>query len=641
MAENRYPFAAVAGQQQVKNALIYNLIDPRIGGVLLCGEKGTAKSTIVRGLAALTDQKVVDCPLSITEDMLVGAIDFERAVKEGVRTFSGGLLQRAHENILYVDEVNLLPDGIVSTLICAAASGENLVEREGISYRHECRFALVGTMNPEEGKLRPQFLDRFGLYVEVVGEKDVDLRAEIIRRRMDYERNSADFCRQWQTESEQLRRRILRARENVKDIEADESIRNLAARYAEQADTEGNRCEIVLIRTAAAIAAWNERDYITADDLKEAAVYVLPHRRGKEESEQEELPPPPPQQQQSEDQNDEENTDQTQDESESDEKSQSQPPVQFEERDDCDGQEVETPPPQTDQGTANDDEVVEGEEIALLSLMPVIPRDRIFRQGSGRRSKTKSGANKGRYASFTAHPTPRQHDLALDATLRVAAPYQRQRDHSQCAVALTDADLRFKVREDRVGATIVFAVDASGSMGAQKRMKAAKEAILSMLLDSYQKRDRIGLVAFRREDAQTLLHITSSVDLAQKQLQRLPTGGRTPLAAGIFQAWQMLKARKLKDPEMLPMLVLVTDGRANRGLWTDDAVADALKAAELVRQEKIHAVVIDTEKDFISLHIAQKIADAMNATYYKADELKAEQLQSIVKTRTAAVGFEY
>lgn len=641
MAENRYPFAAVAGQQQVKNALIYNLIDPRIGGVLLCGEKGTAKSTIVRGLAALTDQKVVDCPLSITEDMLVGAIDFERAVKEGVRTFSGGLLQRAHENILYVDEVNLLPDGIVSTLICAAASGENLVEREGISYRHECRFALVGTMNPEEGKLRPQFLDRFGLYVEVIGEKNVDLRAEIIRRRMDYERNSADFCSQWQTESEQLRRRILRARENVKDIEADESIRNLAARYAEQADTEGNRCEIVLIRTAAAIVAWNERDYITSDDLKEAAVYVLPHRRRNEETEQEELPPPPPQQQQPEDPKEEESTDQTQDETESGENSQAQPPVQFEERDDCDGQEVETPPPQTDQGTSNDDEVVEGEEIALLSLMPVIPRDRIFRQGSGRRSKTKSGANKGRYASFTSHPTPRQHDLALDATLRVAAPYQRQRDHSQCAVALTDADLRFKVREDHVGATIVFAVDASGSMGAQKRMKAAKEAILSMLLDSYQKRDRIGLVAFRQEDAQTLLHITSSVDLAQKQLQRLPTGGRTPLAAGIFQAWQMLKARKLKDPEMLPMLVLVTDGRANRGLWTDDAVADALKAAELVRQEKIHAVVIDTEKDFISLHIAQRIADAMDATYYKVDELKAEQLQSIVKTRAAAVGFEY
>ena len=272
--------------------------------------------------------------------------------------------------------------------------------------------------------------------------------------------------------------------------------------------------------------------------------------------------------------------------------------------------------------------------------MPIVPRDRVFRQGSGRRSKTKSGANKGRYASFTAHPTPRQHDLALDATLRVAAPYQRSRDHSECAVALTNDDLRFKVREDHVGATIVFAVDASGSMGAQKRMKAAKEAILSMLLDSYQKRDRIGMVAFRRDEAQTLLHITSSVDLAQKKLQQLPTGGRTPLAAGIFQAWQMLKARRLKDPEMLPMLVLVTDGRANRSLWSDDPVADAIKAAELIRQEHIHAVVIDTEKDFISLHIAQQIAAAMDATYYKVDELKAEQLKTIVKSRAAAVGFE-
>ncbi len=180
MTDTRYPFAAVVGQERVKKALIYNLIEPRIGGALLCGEKGTAKSTIVRGLAALTDQQVVDLPLNITEDMLVGSIDFERAVHQGVRAFAGGVLERADGNILYVDEVNLLPDGVVSTLICAAVSGENIVEREGISWRHPCRFALVGTMNPEEGKLRPQFLDRFGLYVDVAGEKDVEVRAEII-----------------------------------------------------------------------------------------------------------------------------------------------------------------------------------------------------------------------------------------------------------------------------------------------------------------------------------------------------------------------------------------------------------------------------------------------------------------------------
>lgn len=271
--------------------------------------------------------------------------------------------------------------------------------------------------------------------------------------------------------------------------------------------------------------------------------------------------------------------------------------------------------------------------------MPTLPRDRLFRQGSGRRSKTKSGTNKGRYAGFTQSPKPFQKDLALDATLRAAAPYQRLRDHSQCAVSLQECDLRYKVRENHVGATIVFVVDASGSMGARKRMRETKEAILSMLLDSYQKRDKIGLVAFRKEGAQTLMDITASVDLAEKKLQELPTGGRTPLAAGLYQAWQLLRARRLKDPDMLPMIVLVTDGRANRPLWTDDAIADAQKAASLIQQDRIHAVVIDTEKDFISLHIAQQVAQAMNAAYYKVDALKAQQLRSIVKAKTSQIGF--
>jgi len=632
MTDLRYPFAAIVGQERVKMALLYNLIEPRIGGVLLCGEKGTAKSTIVRGMAALTDQSVVDLPLSITEDMLVGAIDFERAVKEGKREFFGGLLQRAHENILYVDEVNLLPDGIVSTLICAAASGENLVEREGISYRHACRFVLIGTMNPEEGKLRPQFLDRFGLYADVVGEPDLELRTEIIRRRMEYERDPASFCQSWKAAGEELRRRLVRARELVEQVEADASIRTLAGKYALQAGTEGNRCEVVLIRTAAAVAAWNGRDYITTDDLKEAAVYVLPHRQRRE-------PPPPQEQPPGEPERSEEPSDDQTPESSGEQNS--EPEQNYEEQDGNDGEEIDTPPPvMNENGGSEEEQLVEGEEISILSVLPAIPRDRVLRQGSGRRSKTKSGTSKGRYAGFTAHPTPRQHDLALDATLRVAAPYQRSRDHSQCAVALTDSDLRYKVRENHVGATIVFTVDASGSMGAQKRMKAAKEAILSMLLDSYQKRDKIGLVAFRKDGAETLLDITASVDLAQKKLQQLPTGGRTPLAAGLYQAWQLLKARRLKDPEMLPMLVLVTDGRANKTLWTEDPVADALRAAELIRQEGIHAIVIDTEKDFISLHIAEQLAKTMGAIYYKVDELKAEQLKTIVKSRTSLVGMD-
>ena len=241
MTEFGYPFAAVVGQERVKKALLLNLIDPRIGGVLLCGEKGTAKSTVVRGLAALTRQRVVELPLNITEDMLVGSIDFEKAVRSGVRAFRGGLLERADGQILYADEVNLLPDSIVSTLICAASAGENLVEREGVSYRHPCRFALVGTMNPEEGKLRAQFLDRFGLYVEVAGERDVDLRCEILRRRLAYEKDPAAFCRSWQAASELLAERIRRAQKLLREIEPDDAVRRLAAEYALRAGCEGNR----------------------------------------------------------------------------------------------------------------------------------------------------------------------------------------------------------------------------------------------------------------------------------------------------------------------------------------------------------------------------------------------------------------
>lgn len=633
MTEMRYPFAAVAGQERVKKALLYALIDPRVGGVLLCGEKGTAKSTMVRALADLTDKQVVELPLNITEDMLVGAIDFEKAVQTGARAFSGGVLERADGNILYVDEVNLLPDSVVSTLICTAASGENLVEREGVSHRHSSRFLIIGSMNPEEGKLRPQFLDRFGLYAEVAGEQDAERRAEIIRRRMEYERDPAVFRRKWAEETEVLRQRLSRARTAAAHMIPTDAVCTLAARYAQQAGAEGNRCEMILLRTAGAAAAWAGRDYIAPEDLKEAAFYVLPHRRRQEERppEEESSPEEPRKQEEPPSQPPPDGNSQP---------DEPPPPPEVEEQEGESGQEANLPPLQSAEGTAPEEQLVEAEEVSLLSVLPPLPRDRLFRMGSGRRSKTKSGANKGRYAAFTQHPTPRQHDLALDATLRAAAPYQKFRDHTQCAVALTESDLRYKVRENHVGATIVFVVDASGSMGAGQRMKAAKEAILSMLLDSYQKRDRIGLVAFRKEGAQTLLDITASVDLAERKLQSLPTGGRTPLAAGLYQAWQLLRARRLKDPELLPMVVLVTDGRANRSLWTEDPAEDAVKAAELLRQDHIHAVVIDTERDFISLHIAQQIAQAMDAAYYKVDHIRGGDLRAIVRHRSILAGLD-
>lgn len=625
-----YPFAAIVGQERVKKGLILNLINPQIGGVLLAGEKGTAKSTVVRGVAQLSGQKVVDLPLNATEDMLVGSLDFEATLKEGVRRFAGGILERADGNILYVDEINLLSDSMAAAVVCAAAAGENLVEREGISARHSCRFVLVGTMNPEEGMLRPQLLDKFGFYVSVDGERDLEQRVEIIRRRLAYEKDPSAFCKAWRKESEQLQRRIAAAKEKFAQVTVDESVLHIAGKICRQALCEGNRAELLLIEGAKALAAWDGRAHVSMDDLKEAAEYVLPHRRREAQSDL----IPPQQQERNETEENQSNSSENTAPPQRDEQLQGEE----EQNDSVDGEEMDAeyspdPPQEAEEADAPDEDLVEGEEIYQIIRLPGETRDRLARKGSGRRRRTNSGSNKGRYAAFSMEKRKGQSDLALDATLRAAAPYQNQREKHDCAVALLEQDFRYKRRESHAGATIVFVVDASGSMGAAKRMKESKEAILSMLMDSYQKRDKIGLIAFRQKEAQVLLGITSSVDLAQKELQSLPTGGRTPLADGLYKAWLLLQARKRKDPEMLPLVVLVTDGRANSALWSDDPVEDALKAAHLLASDHVPAIVVDTENDFISFHLAQRIAEAMDASYFKVNELKSTQLRGIISLR--------
>lgn len=636
-----YPFAAIVGQEQAKRALVLNLVNPRIGGVLLCGQKGTAKSTLVRGAAGLAGKKVIDLPLNATEDMLVGSIDFEATMKEGIRTFAGGILERADQNILYVDEVNLLADGMAAIVTAAAASGENLVEREGISWQHACSFILVGTMNPEEGGLRPQLLDKFGCYVNVAGEEDIEKRAEIIRRRLRYEKDPAAFCREYEKEQQKLEKTIAEAAELLPKVRAEKTVRQVAGKLAGKANCQGNRAEVLLIEAASAIAALDHRTYITVPDLKEAAEYVLPHRQREEQEQQSSVQQQMDESEQEEQTEENEKQDsQEEPESSGTEEPQELPPEnQKDERLDEQEQdseqnetEAELPPEETksEENAEAFEDLVEGEEIYQIIRLPGEIRDRMARKGSGRRRRTNSCSGKGRYAGFTLQPGQNKNDVALDATLRAAAPYQNGREKNGCALAIEDSDFRYKRRESHVGATIVFVVDASGSMGAAKRMKETKEAVLSMLMDSYQKRDKIGLIAFRQKKAEVLLGITSSVDLAQKELQALPTGGRTPLADGLYRAWELLQARKRKDPEMLPMIVLVTDGRANAPLWSDDPVADALKAAQLIAGEKIPAIVVDTENDFLSFHLAEKMAAAMNADYYKVEDLKSVQLTGIV-----------
>ncbi len=281
-AENTYPFTALAGQERMKEAIVLNLIDPSLGGVLIRGQKGTAKTTAVRAIPGLMkEMRVVEIPANATEDRVAGTIDVEAALKQGEKKFEPGLLAEADGNILYVDEINLLDDHIVDLLLDAAATGKNTVEREGISYSHTAKFVMIGSMNPEEGNLRPQLLDRFGMVVDVTAETDIDRRVEIIERRLAYEKNPQSFCRKYAGSQKALRESIRAARELLPEVKVSKEFLRLAAETCVACGTDGHRADIGMIKTARVLAALDGRKKVQREDMERAASYVLPHRMRK------------------------------------------------------------------------------------------------------------------------------------------------------------------------------------------------------------------------------------------------------------------------------------------------------------------------------------------------------------------------
>jgi len=636
-----FPFVAVIGQDAIKKALIWNMINPNIGGVLISGEKGTAKSTLVRGVCSITSNiRLIELPLNVTEDRLSGNINFEHAVKFGEKRFEAGILQKAHGNLLYVDEVNLLSDHIVKTLLESAASGMNIVEREGISFRHPSQFILVGSMNPEEGGLRPQFLDRFGLYVEVTGVQDTRKRVEIIRRRIEYEKDPLSFIRKWHNENGKLMFDIKRAKEAINKITITPNAMRLAASIAREGNCAGHRGELVIIETAKAIAALDSRNVLNISDIKEAAKYALPHRVRENQNQQQ-----PPQSQQQEEQ-DSTNSEDTPQEQEQEQGNQSQNDQQNNQQNDNftnssqdnrqDNSNSDNMP--SDQEISDEPEISEGqsetidapEQTFIVSRWLSEKSKNSINKGSGKRSLVKTSSTQGRYVRYRYPIKGQINDIAIDATLRAAAPYQLHREKNGMAVAIEKSDIRVKVREKRTGNTIIFVVDASGSMGANKRMKAVKGAILSLLNDAYQKRDKVGMIAFKNHSAELLLGITRSVELAGKKLTTLPTGGRTPLAAGLDMAYDIIKAAKIKDKDMLPVIVLVSDGRATYSTNGIDAFDEAINSARKIATEKIKSIVIDTDQSFIKLDLAEKIAKVMNADRFQIEDLQAQSLVAAV-----------
>jgi magnesium chelatase subunit D len=533
----------------------------------------------------------------------VGSLDIEQALKSGQRRFEPGVLAEAHRGILYIDEVNLLDDHIIDLLLDAAAMGVNTVEREGVSFSHPARFILVGTMNPEEGEVRPQLLDRFGLCVEAQAIMDAPARAEIIRRRIAWEKDGTAFAARFEAEQQKLAGAITAARDLLPEVSAGDALLARAAAACIELDIRSHRADIVMIRAALTLAALDGRRQATDDDVRQAALLALPHRLRRRPFEESRLDPEKIAQALV---NDTKKPSHMQDDSVS--------PASL------------LPGPAQEQVF----------EIAPLSAhgLPSPAAARTTVRAAGKKTKTAAAGNRGKYTRATMPAGPIcGSDIAVDATLRAAAPCQSGRPDAG-PLAVRPEHLRIKKRRRHAGATILFVVDASGSMAAARRMAAAKGAVLSLLQDAYVQRNRVALIAFRDKGAEVLLQPTENVDAAHEQLKDLPTGGRTPLAHGLAQALELCRQDRQRDAGRHFMTVLISDGKANVAFGATAAASPFDEAAELARQlvqAGIALLVLDTEDDFLALGLAKKLAGTAGAQYLKLSDIEAGAIERAVR----------
>lgn len=643
-----YPFSAIVDQDELKLALILNLINPKIGGVLLSGEKGTAKSTIVRSIEQLCpDIKVITLPLNATEEQVIGTIDIESALKSGKKSFDSGILKKADGNILYIDEVNLLSNSIINIILDVAESGVNIVERDGISYSHPSNFILIGTMNPEEGDLKPQILDRFGFFVSIKGSIDIETRKEIIKRRIEFEESPNLFFKKHEEDELGLDIKINNAKKKIHSIKIPEHLLFMISDLNLKINTKGHRGDLALCFGSIANAALNLRDVVTVEDIKAVSNLALSHRATEiPETNQKQEKENDRENENGDNQDDKEqpqenrgNGDNLDDETEQKEIDAS-PDLKDESKDeeDHDAERDDSDDLDNEHGsnTQKEDETHEIGDIFTIKELVQSKADHTARsKGHGRRSKTKTHTKKGRYVRYKMLKG-QVTDIALDATIRAAAPFQKMRENDKkdkgLSISIYRGDIREKVREKRIGNTILFLVDASGSMGAQKRMIETKGAIVSLLQDAYQKRDTIGMMTFRDESVEIILPPTRSIDLSYKILKDLKTGGKTPLSLALLRSAEYIKALQLKNPDMIPIIVLISDGRGNVTIEDNDPIVEVKQIARKVSVEGIKFIVIDTEIGFIKLKLAKVICDLLDGVYFKLDDLKREEIVKAVKS---------
>jgi len=606
----RFPFAAIVGQDALREALVWLAVDPFLGGVLVTGTRGTAKSTAVRGLVDLLPQPTpfVELPVGATEDRIVGTLDVGALLAGGERRFEPGLLARANGGVLYADEVNLLPDHLVDVLLDAAASGRNVVERDGASHVHDARFVLVGTMNPEEGELRPQLLDRFGLCVSVGNDTDVERRVEIVERRLAFELAPDAFARTFAAENERVRGRIVSARALLPFVVASRACVRRAAELALEAQVEGMRADLTIVRAARVVAALEGRTAVTSHDAERAAEPALAHRR----REPVRTPPPrrPPL---------------------------PQPPLSKSAPSDASnaassgsqngGTDAKRPSDSSEERTGDDSSAPPFD----VGMPANLALDAAAREAFAARAAPRDGA-RGRADTDVANGRARDvrrvsPHLAALATVRAAALERASGTTGPLVVASRHA--RYVVRRGAARRLVVFAIDASGSMAAAARMRAAKGVVCALLEDAYRRRDLVALLAFRGSGAEVLVPPTRSAIVAYRRLRTLPTGGRTPLAAALRGARDLALVHARRDPGMRTHLVLVGDSRATAP--RENAFGAALREAALLRGTGVRALCVDTERGPVRLENTRRLANELGATYRHLDDCDERALGATVR----------